>query len=1390
VRTRMNSAISAFVLRTAVFALLAGACLSPSRAFAQVSVTISPTAINLPPGATQQFASVVTGTSNSAVTWTVQEANGGTVDASGLYTAPDIVGAYHVVATSQADGTKSATAAVVLPGFVTWGFNTPRRFGSSATATVLGNGKILIAGNCSSNSAEIYDPAIDRSTNTTGILVARCGHTATLLPNGKVLLAGGQTSGGDTATAELYDPAAGTFTATGSMAAPRLQHTATLLSNGKVLMAGGVTCTPACVATASAELYDPGSGTFAATGSMSFPRNLPTATLLSDETVLVAGGIGVCTQTTPTTCPEELVAEIYDPNAGTFSQTGTMVGEPSEDASVLLSNGQVLFVGGINSTTAAVTAVAEIYDPLSKNFTQTGSLNIPRALASASLMSNGNVLIAGGSSTTVFPTQAEIYNPSTGKFTLTGSMHESRFDLAAIPLPSGEVLIAGGVAGAATTSTEFYDPATGLFSSHSVFMNFDRQNHTSTPLADGRILVAGGQSGLNNANVYASAEIYDPATNQFTLTGQMSAPREYHSATLLPSSGKVLVVGGFNTQTGNTIAATAELFDPASGTFSLTGSPSTPRAQHTATLLQNGKVLIAGGQSLSPNNPGLTSAEIYDPATGVFTPTGNMTVQRYGHTATLLNDGRVLIAGGIPTGFFSPPITGAPAEVYDPNTGTFTPLAPVSSPLSFPDGPFDSILLPSGKVLASLGFLFDPSTDTFTQLPQGGTNTGYRFTALPNGQILVLGLSPAELFDPTTNDFGANFPVPVIRTSPTANVLSTGQVLAAGGAAARQVDFYQPPLAIPAPTVTGISPNPVTGFSPVTITVQGANFAPGAVVMDFFQPLQTTFVSSAELTAVFPQSNLLLAGNHPIEVQNLQDPRVATFTLTVVNPQMQSSVTNGGSLSFGNASLGTNISQSVTFTNQGNATLTLNSFGISGANSADFTMSAGGTTCPLQGGTLAPLASCALNIQFAPSAVGLRGAELIASYETPTSPLSIPLSGTGVGVPVAVVTPPALTFGNQGLGTSSSSQSVTIQNSGTAALTITNIAATSGYQQTNNCPARLAINASCSIFVTFSPTLAGTNAGTLSITASDSANPHTVQLTGTGTGASSSAIAPPSLTFGSQAAGTSSTAQQVTVASVGTANLLITSIALTDTADFTETNNCPSSLAPNSNCSIAVTFVPASGGNITGSLVITASDGSPHTISLSGTGENFSISPTTGSSSSATVPAGQPAMYQMSLSPQVFSGTVNLICTEVTAIPGAACLISPSQVSLTGSAAVPVTVTVTTTARSLVVLPIRVPRFPHFAIGEMRTLQWLLALLLLLAFLCASRLSRRRTPLAISAFVLLTLMALGCGSGNYSGGGTGGNVGSTGTPAGTYQLLVSATSAGVSKTSTLKLTVK
>jgi hypothetical protein len=237
-------------------------------------------------------------------------------------------------------------------------------------------------------------------------------------------------------------------------------------------------------------------------------------------------------------------------------------------------------------------------------------------------------------------------------FTATGAPIVARRMHTATLLPSGRVLIAGGLSGGVTTSAaELYDPGTGTFTATGR-MTVARYEHTATLLPGGRVLIAGGSSGEVAST--ATAELYDSATGAFTATGSMTAVRSTHTATLLPS-GRVLIAGGPALGPEEPYMSTAEVYDPGTGRFTATGSMTAGRSMHAALALPSGLVLITGG---SPGDRfkevSLSTAELYDPATGRFTATGGMTVARYRHTATLLLSGRVLVVGE------------ASADLYDP----------------------------------------------------------------------------------------------------------------------------------------------------------------------------------------------------------------------------------------------------------------------------------------------------------------------------------------------------------------------------------------------------------------------------------------------------------------------------------------------------------------------------------------------------------------------------------------------------------------------------------------------------------------------------------------------------------------------------------------------------
>ena len=350
------------------------------------------------------------------------------------------------------------------------------------------------------------------------------GETATKLADGRVLL----TEGCGTAAA-LYDPITGSFTPTGSLSVKRASKTATLLADGRVLMTGGYDCGRGGEdgIWPTAEIYDPATGTFSATGSMHTGREFHTATLLADGRVLIAGGY---------TAPPPAAA-------GRITLASVRTAESA----------------------ASVLATAEIYDPTTGQFSETGSMSTFRDNHTATRLEDGRVLVIGG----------------------------------------------GGEGYASSESADVYDPETGTFS-ETGSLKTGRWLHTATLLADGRVLVLGGRSPQDS--VYDSAEMYDPGTGKFSPAGTMGEGRQQHTATLL-ADGDVLIAGGYwsDGQAWRVLSST-ERFDPGTGDFSQIGSMGTPRSGHTATRLDDGRVLIAGGSDIGRDGGvGVDSAVLYQP---------------------------------------------------------------------------------------------------------------------------------------------------------------------------------------------------------------------------------------------------------------------------------------------------------------------------------------------------------------------------------------------------------------------------------------------------------------------------------------------------------------------------------------------------------------------------------------------------------------------------------------------------------------------------------------------------------------------------------------------------------------------------------------------------------
>ena len=478
------------------------------------------------------------------------------------------------------------------------------------------------------------------------------------------------------------------------------------------------------------------------------------------------------------------------------------------------------------------------------------------------------------------------------------------------------------------------------------------------------------------------------------------------------------------------------------------------------------------------------------------------------------------------------------------------------------------------------------------------------------------------------------------------------------------------------------------------------------------------------------------------------------------------------SVAFGSQAVGVaSAAQAVTVTNIGSALLTISAVSASGP----FTETNDCTTVPLE-----PTANCVINVAFNPIAPGPDIGALTITDSAAGSPQIVLLTGAGVAAPVASLSTTTLTFPTTTVAATSPAQTITITNTGGAGLTISNVTATGNFAQTNNCPTSLAGGSSCSVSVTFTPTAPGNLYGTVVITDNAANSPQTVTLSGVGAAAPVVSLSATSLTFTSQALGSTSAPQTITMTNTGTAALTISSITVT--GDFAELNTCGSGLAPAASCAINVTFTPTATGSRTGLLTITDNAaGSPQVVNLGGGGAGFLLS---GTPTTSSVIAGGSVSYTITVTPTFgFNAKVNLTCSG--SVPHATCSISPSSVTPDGTNPISATVTVATTARTLAP-----PRSgPNMNLPRLLTqfrFNWFMGLLFILTLLASQAMARRRGLWLRLALVMgLVLLWAACGGGSQQ------NVGN-GTPAGSYPLTFSGTagSPAISHTTTVTLSVQ
>lgn len=380
-----------------------------------------------------------------------------------------------------------------------------------------------------------------------------------------------------------------------------------------------------------------------------------------------------------------------------------------------------------------------------QTWTNTSNLNTARTAHTCELLANGKVLIIAGSTSAHNNglSSCEVFNPVTGSITNTGSLNASRYFHASTTLTNGKVLVSGGYGGMYHTSCELYDTSTKTWSSTGSMTN-RRYGHTSTLLNNGKVLVTGGHGGSN----LSSCELYDPTTGTWSSTGSLPNTIWGHTATLL-SSGKVLVVGGATTYFGYNIINSCALYDPSTGTWSATGSMSTSRVWHSAVLLNDGKVLVSGGLNSSTNYH--KTCEIYDPSTGSWSSTGSMVTKRSDRIALLLNNGKVMVSGGLNVGGYLDS-----CEIYDPNSQTWSS----TGKLNGKRGGI-AILLSNGQVFISGGAnnpasnavlntseIYSPESEVKCNKPTRPSIKASS-TTICKGQSVVLSIDTGSLRDAT-----------------------------------------------------------------------------------------------------------------------------------------------------------------------------------------------------------------------------------------------------------------------------------------------------------------------------------------------------------------------------------------------------------------------------------------------------------------------------------------------------------------------------------------------------------------------------------------------------------------------------------------------------------------
>jgi N-acetylneuraminic acid mutarotase len=511
-------------------------------------------------------------------------------------------------------------------------------------------------------------------------------------------------------------------------------------------------------------------------GNLQAARSFAPAVRLGDGSVLTAGGWNGFSFFAS--------AERWDPASHVWASAGSIGQAVYGQVASLLPDGRALFAGGTNDT--SYYGFGDVYDPAAKTWTQTPVMAHSHAFAAGATLANGDVLVVGGydgGASLLTPT-VDVYSASAGTWSAGPDLpgEAGRYAMTATTLGDGTVLLAGGNSGApdasaALSTVDIYSTATGWSAAAS--MQVARFDQAAVLLADGRVLVAGGSDG--NGAALASAEIYDPATGQWTLTGNMLSPRFGLTLSML-GNGRVLAVGGYSSATSPALAS-AEIYDPTTGAWSATASLTEGRRYQSATVLADGRVLVAGGHGAGIDSY-LASSEVYTPAVPYTATTFHpITPARILDTRSGIGLGGVFSnrvprmlqvtgRGGVPAGAVAVTgiltVTGQTKQGFI-SVGPIATSTPGSSNLNFPaaDNRANNVTV-ALDVLGRLAAVYIPNGDGTTQLVFDVT--GY-FLADDNGATFKP-LAPGRVLD-SRNGTGAGG---IFRTGVAKTFQVTGKV--------------------------------------------------------------------------------------------------------------------------------------------------------------------------------------------------------------------------------------------------------------------------------------------------------------------------------------------------------------------------------------------------------------------------------------------------------------------------------------------------------------------------------------------------------------------------------------------------------------------------------------